>query len=141
MTAITITAANVALVSGEPLKDQIAGGAFTAGQSVYRAANGSWLKAQDDGTAIEAGSNNVGVALGTADASGARVSIASTGCVVSYGAGVLAAGVVYALGDAAGAICPIADAASTDKVTILGLAISTASLKIQRVYDAGAVVA
>jgi hypothetical protein len=140
MAAITITAANVAWVSGPTLSDQIAGEAFTAGMAVYQADNGTWLKAQGDGTEAEAGDNNVGVALFTADAAGARGSIASTGAVVAYGA-VLTKGLVYIVGDTAGSIYPSADAGSGDQMTILGLAISTSQLKLQRVYDDGAVLA
>lgn len=140
MAAITITAANVAWVSGPVLSDQIAGGAFTAGQVIYQADNGTWLKAQGDGTAIEAGSNNLGVALFTSDAAGARGSVAIDDAIVSYGA-VLTAGIVYMIGDTAGSIYPTADAGSTDKVTVLGLAISTSQLKIKRIYHAGAVIA
>lgn len=140
MAAITITAANVAWVSGAVLGDQIAGGAFTAGQVVYQADNGTWLKAQGDGSAVEAGANNLGVALFTSDASGARGSIAVSGAIISYGA-VLTAGLIYIIGDTAGSVYPSADAGSGDKVTVLGLAISTSQLLIQRIYHAGAVIA
>jgi hypothetical protein len=98
------------------------------------------LKAQGDGTAVQAGANNVGIALATADAVGARVSIASDGCIVSYGA-VLTAGLIYIVGDTAGSVYPSADAGTADKVTVIGLAISTSQLKIQRIYHAGAVIA
>lgn len=138
MTAIVITAANVALVSGAPLSDQQAGEAFTAGMVVYQADNGTWLKAQGDGTAVEAGANNIGIALFTADAAGARGSIASTGCVVTYGA-VLTAALVYMIGDTAGSIYPTADLGAADKMTVIGIAISTANLLIQRIYNAGSV--
>lgn len=138
MAALTVTAANVALVSGAPLSDQIAGEAFTAGMVVYQADNGTWLKAQGDGSAVEAGSNNLGVALFTADAAGARGSIASTGCVVSFGA-VLTAALVYMIGDTAGSIYPTADLGTADKMTVLGIAISTSQLLIQRIYNAGSV--
>lgn len=140
MAAITITAANVALVSGPVLADQPAGEAFTAGMAVYKAADGTWKKAQGDGTAIEAGSIDLGVALATADAAGARVSIARDGAIVAYGA-VLTAGLFYIIGDTAGSIYPSADAGSTDKVTLIGVAKSTSQLHIQRLYDAGAVIA
>ena len=138
MAAITITAASVAWVSGPVAAGQIAGEAFTAGMAVYKAANGTWLKAQGDGTAIEAGSEDLGVALFTADAAGAQGSIAISGAIVSYGA-VLLAGLVYIINDTAGSIYPNADAGSADRVTVLGLAISTSQLLIQRIYNAGAI--
>lgn len=140
MAAITITAANVAWVSGPTLSDQIAGEAFTAGMAIYQADNGTWLKAQGDGTEAEAGENNLGVALATADAAGARVSVALPSAVVAYGA-VLTKGLLYIIGDTAGSIYPSADAGSGDQVTLLGLAISTSQLKLQRAYDDGAVIA
>jgi hypothetical protein len=140
MVAIVITAANVALISGPPLADQPAGEAFIAGTPVYQADNGTWWKAQGDGTEIEAGKNNVGIALFTADAAGARGSVAGTGCVVSFGA-VLTKGLVYIVGDVAGSIYPSADALTGDQMTVLGVAISTTQLKLMRVYDDGAVIA
>lgn len=139
MAAITITAANVAWVSGPTLGDQISGGAFIAGQPVYQADNGTWLVAQGDGTEIEAGKNNLGIALFTSDAAGARGSIAVPSAVVSYGA-VLTKGLIYIVGDTAGSIYPSADAGSGDQVTVIGLAISTSQLKLQRAYDDGAVI-
>jgi hypothetical protein len=138
MAAIVITAANVAWVSGPVLSDQIAGGAFTAGQVVYQADNGTWLVAQGDGSAVEAGANNLGIALFTSDASGARGSIAVSGAIVSYGA-VLTAALVYMIGDTAGSIYPTADLGSTDKMTVIGIAISTSQLLLQRIYNAGSV--
>lgn len=139
MAALTITAANVAWVSGPKLTDQVAGEAFAAGALVYLAANGTWLKAQGDGTAIEAGSENLGIALATADAAGARVSIATEGAIVSVGTGT--AGIVYYVGDTAGGFHPVADLGSTDKVTVAALGIGSNKLKIARIYDAGAVLA
>lgn len=140
MADIVITAANVAWVSGPVLSDQIAGGAFIAGNVVYRADNGAWLKAQGDGTAIEAGSNDVGVALFTADAIGARGSIATAGAIITYGA-VLTAGLFYTVADTLGALRPSADNGSTDKATLVGQAISTSQLLLIRAYNAGAVIA
>jgi len=140
MADITITAANVAWVSGPVASGQIAGGAFIAGNVVYKAATGTWLKAQGDGTAIEAGSEDIGVALFTADALGAQGSIAIDGSVVTYGA-VLTAGLFYTVADTAGGLRPSADNASTDKATIIGQAISTSQLLLIRAYNAGAVIA
>jgi hypothetical protein len=140
MAAIVITAANIAYVSGPLASDQIAGGAFIAGNVVYKADNGTWLKAQGDGSTVEAGANDLGVALFTADAAGARGSIATSGAVVAFGV-VLTAGLFYIIGDTAGSIYPSADAGTADKVTLLGLAISTSQLLLQRIYHAGAVIA
>jgi hypothetical protein len=137
MAALTIAAANVSLVSGQPLADQPAGEAFIAGALVYQADNGTWLKAQCDGTAVEAGANALGIALATADAAGARVSIAAPGCVVGIGAG--AAGIVYCPGRTTGTLVPTADLLATDKVSPAAIGIGSSRLMLVRAYNAGAV--
>lgn len=68
MADITITAANVSLVSapsGVVLEGQTAAAAIGVGQAVYLLDNGTWGLAQCDGTAVEAGSNDLGIALNT----------------------------------------------------------------------------
>ena len=139
MTALSITASNVLWQSGPKAGDQIAGEAFDAGAAIYRAANGKWLKAQCDGTAIEAGSDNIGVALSSADADGSSITVALPGAVVAIGTGT--AGIVYAIGRTAGALVPTADLASTDKVTLAALGIGSNKLQLVRDYNAGAVLA
>lgn len=140
MSALTITAASVLWSSGSnPTGDQIAGEAFAAGAAVYlKASDGKWYKAQCDGTAEEAGSEELGIALATADAAGARVSIAKTGCVVSIGTGT--AGIVYCPGRTAGSWVPTADLLSTDKVTVGAVCIGSSKLLVHRIYNAGAVI-
>ena len=138
MAALSITAANVIWQSGDIDKDQVAGEAFIAGAMVYKAANGTWLKAQSDGTAIEAGSEDLGMALFTADVAAARGSIAKPGAVVAIGAGT--AGVPYFVGPTAGSLNPIADIASTGKVTMAAVGIGSNKVQLARVYNAGAVV-
>lgn len=140
MAALSITAANVVWQSGPVLGDQIAGEAFAAGACVYKSnVTGKWLKAQCDGTALEAGSEALGIALATADADGSRVSIAVDGAVVSLGAGT--AGVLYCPGATAGALNPIADLTSTNKVTPIALGIGSNKVQVGRIYNAGAVLA
>lgn len=137
-TVLTVTAANVAWVSGPKDGDQQAGEAFAAGALIYLAAAGTWLKAQGDGTAIEAGSLGIGLALSTADASGARISVARAGAIVSLGTS--AAGTVYIVGDTAGGIYPAADAGTADKVTVVGLGVGSNKILLGYIYDAGSVV-
>lgn len=140
MAALSITAAGVAWVSGPVAADQVAGEAFIAGALVYyNPTTGKWLKAQCDGTAAEAGADGVGMALGTADAVNARVSIALPDAVVTVGTGT--AGVAYAIGRTAGSLVPVADIASTDKLTLAALGIGSNKLQLARVYNAGAVLA
>jgi hypothetical protein len=139
MSALSITAANVSLVSGAHDADCIAGEAFVAGAVVYqRASDLKWLKAQCDGTAEEAGSVDLGIALATADAAGARVSVAKSGAIVGLGTGTTAG--VYVVGTTAGAINPVADLVSTNKLTLVGICIGSSNLLVQRLYNSGAVV-
>jgi hypothetical protein len=140
MTVLTITASNISLVSGEPLGNQVAAAAITPGQSVYLADAGNWGLAQGDGTAVEAGSNNLGVALGGASAAGQRFSVAVPGCIIGFGA-ILTAGLFYTITDTAGGIGPSADNGSGDKATLIGQAISTSQMLLIRAYNAGAVIA
>lgn len=137
MVALTIAAAAVAYQSGPILTDQLAGEAFIAGACVYQADNGQWLKAQCDGSAPEAGANNTGMALATADGAGARVSIAGPGAIVTVGTG--AAGVVYCIGAVAGTFVPAADIVSTNKMTPVALGIGASKLHLTRVYNPGAI--
>lgn len=111
-TALSITASGVVYVNGPKLSDAQAGEAFVAGAAVYRkSTDGKWWKAQADGTADEAGQTQIGMALGTADAAGGRVSVALPGAIVTIGAGV--SGTVYYVGPTAGSVNPIADVATT----------------------------
>ncbi len=139
MTALTIAAASVALASGTPLGDQVAGEAFVAGAMLYlNTTDGRWYKAKSNGTAAQAGADGVAMALGTADAAGARVSIARPGAIVGVGTGT--AGVVYVPGTTAGALMPTADLASTNKATPVALGIGGSQLLLTYAYNAGAVV-
>jgi hypothetical protein len=142
MTALTVTAAQVAYVSGPITHDQVAGEAFAAGACLYwNASTGKWLKAQCDGTVAEAGADGIGLALATADASGARLSIALPDAIVTLGAGAApAAGIIYCPGRTAGSLIPSADLASTDKATVAAIGIGTNKVKVARIYDAGAVI-
>jgi hypothetical protein len=139
MTALSITKANVVLVSGTPLVDQIAGEAFDAGDCVYLANDNTWLKAKCNGTAIQAGANRLALSLATCDAVGARVSLAGDGCVVGLGTGT--AGIHYVPGTTAGDLIPTADLASTNKSVPFAVGIGSNRIQIQRNYNAGAALA
>ena len=140
MTVLTIAAASVAYQEGPVAHGQIAGEAFIAGASLYpKASDAKWYKAQCDGTAEEAGSVATGMALATADAAGAEVSVALPGSIVSTGTGT--AGIVYACGRTAGSLVPTADLASSDKVTVVAIGIGSSKLQLCRVYNAGCALA
>lgn len=140
MAALTITAANITLISapsGGVLDGQLAAGVTTPGQSIYLADAGNWGLAQGDGTDVEAGANDLGLSLSGASVAGQRISVARAGCIVGFGA-ILTKGLFYIIGDTAGAIYPSADAGSGDKVTLIGQAISTSQMLLIRSYNAGA---
>lgn len=138
MTALTITAANVIWQSGPKKGDQVIGEAADAGTLVYLASDGKWKKAQCDGTAAEAGAEDLGMLLSSADADGARASVALADAIVAIGTGT--AGVVYHPGTTPGTLIPTADLASTNKVTVAAIGIGSNKVKLARIYDAGAVV-
>lgn len=141
MTALAVVAAQTLWVSGPKDGDQVAGEAFTAGQMVYLSAAGTWLKAQCDGTAVEAGSLGLGMALFTADRASARGSIARPDAIVTVAASGLTVGIPYFVGNTAGALDPLGDLGSTDKVTFAGMTISATNIKLGYCYDSGAVLA
>lgn len=139
MADLTVTAANVFLVSG-PTTDGLAGEAVTAGMAVYRReTDGLWLKAQVDGTAPEAGAGGSGIALNTADRANAPLRVARHGSIVELGTGT--AGVVYTMADTAGGIRPNADNGSGDKITPLALGIGSNRVQVIEAYNAGAALA
>lgn len=145
MAALTVTAAQVLWVSG-PIENGIAGEAFAAGAALYKSDTGTWLKAQCDGTAVEAGANDLGIALATADVAAARVAIAVAGptagfgAVVNLGAGAAAAaGLIYGPGTTAGSLVPSADWATTNKVSPVALGIGSNQVQLFRAYNAGSV--
>lgn len=137
-TSLTITAANVAYVSGPTIGDQVAGEAFAAGAILYKADDGKWYKAKSSGTAVQAGSRDIGMALNTTDAANARVTLAKHGAVVAIGTGT--AGTIYVIGSTAGALAPVADLSSTNKVQPAAIGIGTNQVMLLHGYNAGAVV-
>lgn len=141
MSALSITAAQVLLVSG-PTVTGIFGATITQGQAVYFASDGKWKLAQSDGTAAEAGADGYGIAL-SGGGDGQQGVVALPGAKVTLGAGAApAAGTVYAIGTGAGGINPVADLGSTNKVTPLALGVGSNAVKIlSGAYDSGAVLA
>lgn len=125
---LSITAANVVAGSGSSVVQGIAGATVTAGQAVYRdPATGTW-KLGDNNSATAAVRSPGGVALNGA-ASGQPLSVLREG-PVTIGA-TLTAGVAYYLGDTPGGICPVADLASGEYPTIIGIATSTTVLDVK----------
>jgi len=142
MTDLSVTASQVLYVSG-PMEYVTAGAAITTGQVCYKAADNTWLPAQTDGTAVEAGANGVGLALATAAAAGARIGMARPGAIVTIGAGAgPTTGVVYYISNGAGGLAPIGDIGSADKVVPFCLSIGSNQIQLlDKNYNAGSALA
>jgi len=118
MADLTITAAQVALVSGETVT-RVAGAAITAGQTCYYDSAAGTAKLADNDAATT--DDVEGLALCSC-ASGQHVVLQKNG-TITLGAGAAPTeGQVYILSSTAGGICPISDLASADYLTILGAA-------------------
>lgn len=127
MADISITAANVKLVSG-PTKKRIAAAAITAGQVCYQAsATKKAGLADNDSPTAEIRAID-GVALNGA-AADQPVELAVNGAVISVGA-VLTAGTDYYLSGTPGAICPRADVTTGDDPIRVGIALTTSNLQL-----------
>ena len=141
MAALSITAAQVLLVSG-PTKEVTFGATITQGQGVYFASDGKWKLAQCDGQAVEAGEGGYGIAL-SGGSDGQKGVVALPGAKVNLGAAAAAAaGELYCVGGAAGAINPKSDVVTSgNRVTPLALGVGNNAVKIlAEAYDSGAVV-
>ena len=137
MADIVITATSVVAGSGAKKVNGIAGVAVTAGQVVYEDSATNTLKLADNDSATAAVRSPVGIALHAAAANQPLTYIAKG--PVTIGA-TLVAGGVYSLSSTAGGICPVADIATGDYNTVLGVATSTTVLDVQ-IHEAGVVTA
>lgn len=137
MADLSITAASVIAGSGAKKITGTAGEAISAGQAVYLDSSDNEYKLADNDSATAAVRSPVGIAL-HASADGQPLTILSRG-PITIGA-TLAAGGVYSLSSTAGGICPVADIATGDYNTVLGVATSTTVLDVQ-IHEAGVVTA
>lgn len=127
MADLSITAANVKLVSG-PTKKRIAGGAIAAGQVCYQASATKKANLADNDSATAEVRAIDGVALNGA-AADQPIELAANGAVISLGA-VLTAGVDYYVSGTAGGICPRADVTTGDDPIRVGIALTTSNLQL-----------
>lgn len=126
MADVTVTAASVALTSGQT-DTGTAGATITAGQILYKdTANSNVLKHAS--CAATASSVVCGMAL-NGGASGQPIQFAKAGAVIVPGA-TLGVGTIYILSDGTGTYCPVADLATSDKVVIVGYATTASSLTL-----------
>jgi hypothetical protein len=131
MADVSITAANVARVTtgSNPTKVlQVTWGAtITAGLTVYKdTADEKWKAADNNVSALLAGSAGIGIAL-SGGANG-QLGLVAIGGDLTAG-GTLTLGETYIVSSTAGGIAPVADI-STNFVTVLGVAITTAILRM-----------
>lgn len=140
MSDLSITPASVLAGTNAEIVRGTAGATITAGQAVYldTASTGEWLLADSDSaTVIARGSAKFGIALnGAADGQPLAV---QTGGSITIGA-TMTAGTALYLSDTPGGICPFADLATGDYVTLVGVATTTALMTIDPLYS-GAVAA
>ena len=127
MADISITAANVKLVSG-PTEDIVAGAAVTAFQAVYKEAATSKAKLSDNDSATAEVRALRGMALHAALAD-QPLKVARNGAIVDVGA-VLTAGVEYYVSGTPGAICPRADVTTGDDPIRVGMALTTSRIEL-----------
>lgn len=127
MSDLSITAANVISHAG-PSGYGKAGAAVTAGQPIYYdTATYTW-KPADNNSATAAARVPGAIALNGA-AAGQPVALHGIG-EITIGA-TLTPGVVYYLSDTPGGICPVADLASGEYPTIIGIAKSATVLDVK----------
>lgn len=127
MSDLSITAASVVAGSGANIdRTSNAGETITAGQAVYLAASGKWMKA-DNNSATALARVAKGIALNGA-ALDQPLAVLKSG-PVTIGA-TLTAGVAYYLSGTAGGICPVADLTTGMYPEIMGIATSTTVLNV-----------
>ncbi len=127
MADISITAANVKLVSG-PTEHLKAGATLVAGQVCYKESSTSKAKLADNDSATAEVRAARGLSLNGA-AADQPVQLALNGAVVDVGA-VLTAGTDYYLSGTPGAICPRADVTTGDDPIRVGMALTTSQLQL-----------
>jgi hypothetical protein len=126
MADLTITAASVSSGADANKESGTAGETITAGQAVYKAASGKYMKA-DSNSATAAARQARGIALNGASLD-QPLAIQKSGDI-TIGA-TLTAGTAYYLSDTPGGICPLADVGSGEYVCLIGLAKSASVLAI-----------
>lgn len=103
------------------------GATVTSGQALYKdTADGLWKLADSNGASALI-RTPTGIAL-NGGASGQPVKVLKSGSLTLNS--VLTAGVAYYLSDTPGGICPVADLASGEYPTVIGIATSTTVLKV-----------
>jgi hypothetical protein len=127
MTDLSVTAANVVAGDGAVMETGTAGATITAGQLVYKDANGKYQLADNNSATAKARVPR-GVALHGSLAN-QPLTIQRSG-KITIGATVTA-GVVYYASDTPGGICPVADLASGEYPCTVGMASSASQIDLE----------
>ena len=131
MADLSVTAANCLQGAGALTENGIAGDTITAGQAVYKAADGTWVRADADGAAVARDAK--AIALNGASAN--QPIAVQRGGEITLGA-TMTAGVTYYLSNTPGGICPLADVGTGEYFDIIGIAKSTTVMKLSFTYSA-----
>lgn len=129
MAAISITPANVELISNVKLQRVQYGEAVTAGQAVYLKTSDNKHWKADNSTATLANVSGIAMIGGAADSYGYIITPSANGSIVDIG-GTVTVGLAYYLGSTAGAIEPKADMSSNDYVTALCIGYTSTNVMI-----------
>jgi len=132
MADYSITAANVAWVSGTPiqLSPAVANESMTAGQAFYfDNSNSQQAKKSDANASGKDGFD--GIVMQTSVSSGQYFAYAPPGAVINPGCNMTPTDVVI-LSTNAGGLAPVADLASGSNLTLVGVALATTQLYIQK---------
>lgn len=133
MADLTITAANVISMAGALVAHGTAGAAVTAGQAVYLDDAAGTYKLADNNSVTVAARAPDGFTLHAA-ATGQPIAVHTRG-PLTIGAA-LTPGVAYYLSDTPGGVCPVADLASGEYPSIVGIATSASVLDV-KIQSAG----
>lgn len=127
MADLSITATAVLAGSGATTEHGTLGGTVTAGQVVYKDSADGLMRLADNNSGTAAARAPYGIAL-NGGATGQPVKVLRAGNLTLNA--VLTLGVAYYLSDTPGGICPVADLATGEYPTIIGLATSTTNLSV-----------
>ncbi len=130
MADLTITAANVKPGTNARLdRNGYAGETITQGMPVYKAADGTWMKA-DSNSATPLARVAKGIAMnGASQYQPIDVLLPGDG-VTFFPGSTLVANIEYYLSDTPGGICPLADVGTGEYKQLIGIAISTTEMKL-----------
>jgi hypothetical protein len=132
MADLTVTAASCVPGTDARLDTGVAGETITAGQAVYKASTGLWMKA-DSNSATALARAATAIAM-TGSSANQPIVVQKSGSL-TLGA-TMTAGIAYYLSDTAGGICPVADVGAAEYVDVIGVSTSTTVLKLILSYSA-----